>query len=160
MLGPQPEDSIEAAWFLWWDGLSPKGRNCLPLWAPGWAHAGSFRRKPPLDFLQGRRKAQQPDSAVVERKSRFLPVWVQAVPAGCCSALRDAQAYQVRLERQRQVYGCAVHSESGKSCYCLFGYSRRQLVGKKYPQAVLRPEPGGKDCQGSGVFRRFCHPLP
>ena len=49
VLGPQPEDSIEAAWFLWWDGLSPKGRNCLPLWAPGWAHAGSFRRKPPPD---------------------------------------------------------------------------------------------------------------
>ena len=74
VLGPQPEDSIEAAWFLWWDGLSPKGRNCLPLWAPGWAHAGSFRRRRPLDSLQGRRKEQQPDSAATERKSRSLPV--------------------------------------------------------------------------------------
>lgn len=154
------EDSIGAAWSRCWYGSSLKGRNCLPLWVPGWAHTESFRQKPPPDSLQGHRKEQQPDSAATEKKFRSLPVWVQAAPAGCCSALRDAQAYQVRLEHQRQVYGCAVHSASGKSCYCLFGYSRRQLVGKKYPQAVLRPEPGGKDCRGSGAFRRFSRPLP
>lgn len=160
-LEPQPRDSIGAAWFrCCWYESSLKGRNCLPLWAPGWAHAGLFRQKPPLDSLQGCRKEQQPDSVATEKKFRFLPVWVQTAPAGCFPALRDAPAYQVRLEHQRQVYGCAVHSASGKSCYCLFGYSRRQLAGKKYPQVVLRPEPGGKDCRGFGAFRRFSRPLP
>lgn len=95
------EDSIGAAWSRCWYGSSLKGRNCLPLWVPGWAHTESFRQKPPPDSLQGRRKEQQPDSAATKKKPRFLlPVWVQAVPAGCCSALRDAQAYQVRLEQQ------------------------------------------------------------
>lgn len=55
---PQSEDPIGPVWSLWWDGLSPKGRSFLPLWAPGWARAGSFRQKPPPDSLQGRRKEQ------------------------------------------------------------------------------------------------------
>ena len=132
MLELQPEDSIGPAWSLWWDGLSLKGRNDLPLWAPGWAHAGSFRRKPPPDSLQGRRKEQQPDSAAAEKKSRSLPVWVQVVPVGCCSALRDVPAYQVRREHQRQVYGCAAHSHFAceKLCCCyLSGYSQRRRGG-------------------------------
>ena len=95
----------------------------------------------------------------MEKRPRFLPVWVQAVPAGCCLALRDAPAYQVCLEHQRRVYGCEAHSVSGKLCCCLFGYSQKQLGGQKYPQVVLPPELGGKDCRGLAVFRRFYHPL-
>ena len=143
-------------WPLWWYGLSLDGwkhpADYLPQWAPGWAHAESFRRKPPPDSLQGRRKEQQPDSVATEKKFRFLPVWVQAAPSGCCPALRDAPAYQMRLEHQRRVYEDEVHSASGKSCCCLFGYSQKQLGGQKYPQGVLPPEPGGKDCRGFGAL--------
>ena len=87
---------------------------------------------------------------------------MQAVPAGCCSALRDAQAYQVRLEQQGQVYGYSAYSHFAyEKLYCCYlsGRSQKRRDGQKYPQGVSRPEPGGKDCQGFGVFRHFCHPL-
>ena len=78
----------------------------------------------------------------MEKKFQPLPVWARGVPAGCCSAPQDAQVYQVRQEHQRRGNGDEAHSASGKLCCCLFGYSRKQLGGKKYPQAVLPPEPG------------------
>lgn len=141
--------------------LVPEGPELLTPVGPGWARAGSFRRKPPPDSLQGRRKEQQPDSAAMEKNFRSLPVWVQAVPAGCCSALRDAPVCQVRLEHQRQAYGCEAHSASEKLCCCYLSECfQKRLGGQKYPQAVLRPEPDGKGCRGFGVFRRFCRILP
>ena len=96
----------------------------------------------------------------MEKRPRFLPVWVQAVPADCRSALRDASAYQVRLEHRWQVYGCVAHSAPGQLCCYLSKCFQKRPGGQKYPQVVLRPDPGGKGCRGFGTFRRFCHPLP
>ena len=89
---------------------------------------------------------------------------MQAVPAGFCSALRDAQAYQVRLEQQGQVYRGVL----GPFPFCiweivllLFIWAFPEAVWRqKYPQGVLPPGPDGKDCRGFGAFRHFCRPLP
>lgn len=112
------------------------------------------------------RDAGRSSSRILRRRRRSL------VPCRFrCGPFRTAAVRRCGMLRRTR---CAWNSRSscmgarpipifayGKLCCCyLSGRSQKRRGGQKYPQGVSRPEPGGKDCRGFGVFRHFCRPLP
>ena len=132
----------------------------MPLWAPGWAHAGSFRRKPPPDSLQGRRKEQQPDSAAAEKKLRSRCTTCAWTSRGRCMGARPIPILHMRNCAAVIYLGVPRSGVAGRSTRRGFrGRSRAGRIagalGCSGIFAVLCRDNAGRDCGIGTKGRRF-----